>query len=79
MEKLTAKEKAKELFNKYFYIIDNSHPLTDISISAKQCAIIAVDEIYKLDLKVGQYLDEENDKDNYYSYWEDVKHEIRRL
>jgi hypothetical protein len=68
MEKQTAKEKAEELVDKMF----DKH-------TAKECALIAVGEIYKLDLKVGQYLDEEDDKDNYYSYWEDVKREIERL
>ena len=75
---MTEQQKAKELFDKYWNYFVTCH-LYILHDKAKQCALIAVDEIYKLDLKVGQYLDEENDQDNYYSYWEDVKHEIRRL
>jgi predicted PolB exonuclease-like 3'-5' exonuclease len=42
----------------------------------KPYALIAVDEIYKLNLKTGAYLDSDSDKINYYSYWEEVKKEI---
>ena len=76
---MTAKKKAEELVNTYFHTIDNAHPLTDIMISAKQCALIAVDEIYKLTLNIGQHLEEFEDKANYYSYWEEVKQEIEKL
>lgn len=40
---MTAKEKAEELVDKYFIIIDNSHPLEDILKTAKQCALISVE------------------------------------
>jgi hypothetical protein len=56
----TAVEKAKELIDKM----------------TKPYALIAVDEIYKLNLKTGAYLDSDSDKINYYSYWEEVKQEI---
>jgi predicted PolB exonuclease-like 3'-5' exonuclease len=56
----TAVDKAKELIDKM----------------TKQYASIAVDEIYKLNLKTGAYLDSDSDKINYYSYWEEVKQEI---
>ena len=48
---------------------------------AKQCALITVDEIYSggLHLRYGAYLDEFEDKQNYYSYWEEVKQEIEKL
>jgi hypothetical protein len=73
---MTPKEKAIELFNKYFNIIDNCHPLTDINISAKKCALIAVDEImqhaensyYNEDIIKGAKL-----------YWQEVKQEIEKL
>ena len=68
------KEKAKELFEKYFNIIDNSHPLTDINISAKQCALIAVDEI----LNTIEY-SSQADELSKVSYWEEVKNEIEKL
>jgi uncharacterized protein YoaH (UPF0181 family) len=56
----TAVDKAKELIDKM----------------TKPYALIAVDEIYKLNLKTGAYLDSDSDKINYYSYWEEVKNEI---
>ena len=71
---MTPKEKADELYVGYWY-------LTNDSRIAKQCALIAVDEIYNggLHLRYGAYLDEFEDKQNYYSYWEDVKKEINQL
>jgi hypothetical protein len=68
---MTPKEKAEELVNTYFHIIDNAHPLTDIMISAKQCALIAVDEIIKLPIAIGI--------DDLITYWEEVKQEIEQL
>jgi hypothetical protein len=70
---MTAKEKAKELFEKYFNIIDNSHPLTDINISAKQCALIAVE--FSREFITGS-LDESFDKTMYLF---EVKQEIEKL
>jgi hypothetical protein len=72
---MTPKEKAEELFEKYFNIIDNSHPLTDINISAKQCAFIAVDEIIE---EVAESADDEV-KFMRIIYWERVKREIEKL
>jgi hypothetical protein len=71
------KEKAKELFNKYCYAIrteeTDSGYFTNV-IYAKQCAIIAVDEILKLEqarLIVGNH--------NYYDYYIEVKKELEKL
>ena len=64
---MNSKDKAKELFEKYFNIIDNSHPLTDINISAKQCALIAVDEILEHCYEVMK------------PFWQEVKQEIELL
>jgi len=61
---MKAKEKAEELVDKYFIVIDNSHPLEDILKTAKQCALIAVDEL----------IEEIRSK-----YWYDVKYEIQKL
>ena len=60
---MTPKEKAKELINMYYQkVADSSYP-EDL---AKQCALIAVDEIIKISM------------DNLYSerYWQQVKQEI---
>jgi hypothetical protein len=75
MAQQTAVEKAKELVNKYlkasFGAIEEYIPVP-LSF-AKQCALIAVDEILKL---------VSNDLDLYYKdciYWEEVKTEIEKL
>jgi hypothetical protein len=64
---MTPKEKAEELFNKYCYAIrtegTGSQYWTNI-IHAKQCALIAVDELIK---ETGS------------KYWYDVKREIELL
>jgi hypothetical protein len=69
---MTAKEKAKELVDNMLYCYQGNID----EYTAKQCALVSVDEIYKLNLKVGAYVDTDSDKENYYSYWEDVKKEV---
>jgi len=70
-------DKAKELYNLYYYnILTYAEELSQeiiISLLAKQCALIAVNEIIKakkLDLGI-MSLD--------YKYWEKVKLEIEKL
>lgn len=67
-----AKEKAKELFNKYCYAIrteeTDSGYFTNI-IYAKNCALIAVEEI----LNNGFDFTDESE------YWQEVKTEIEKL
>ena len=66
---MTAKEKARELIQKY---IDNAYQEDKEGLYtpiAKQCAIIAVDEI--LDFDEMHFLDRE--------YWQEVKHEIGKI
>jgi hypothetical protein len=75
---MTPKEKAKELVDKYLrtYPIYNN-PTVVISYThneAKQCALIAVDEILEMDLPIL-----EEDADEFYDYWEQVKKEINKL
>lgn len=69
------KEKAKQLFDKFMKPIDGWHKYPMCFDTAKQCAIIAVDEIIK-------------ETDTYYDtliaserklYWEQVKKEIENL
>ena len=63
---MTPKEKAEDLYGKM---------RIDLApILAKQCALIAVDEILEMDLPI---LEEE--ADTFYDYWEKVKHEIQKL
>lgn len=64
---MTAKEKAKELYWKYYQnISDTSFP----EETAKQCALIAVDEIL-------DNLEDNTGKD--IKYWQKVKQEIEKL
>jgi hypothetical protein len=69
------KEKAKELFDQYHNLIqdiggDLGHEIL-VSILAKSCALIAVDEILEINSV---------DKDfNLSHYWLDVKEEINNL
>jgi len=63
---MKAKEKAKELVLKYLRINNNTQEWFNIHI-AKQCALIAVDEIIKI-------LSDSQDW-----YWDEVKQEIEKL
>jgi hypothetical protein len=71
---MTAQEKAKELFDNYYIICQEYTEEIQCSIQAKQCALIAVDELLKecwdhreIDLQAG------------YDYWQEVKKEIEKL
>jgi hypothetical protein len=79
---MTVKEKAKELFDKFY----QEAPLDEIKfysndVMAKSCALIAVDEILKNNLEylrdVGLHNDVALNID--LSFWEEVKHEINKL
>ena len=77
---MTPKEKAEKLFNK-FIIIDDLSDSTGNSLyfnaHAKQCALIAVDEIIKLENNNGYYFDGTNVTS--ISFWQEVKQEIENL
>jgi hypothetical protein len=73
---MTPKEKAKELFDKYCFAIrteeTDSGYFTNV-IYAKQCTIIAVDEmVHFLEYVLGV------DKSDF-KYWKEVKTEIEKL
>ena len=74
---MTAKEKAKELFMDMKYHIPYVHDPTEPSEDkiAKQCALIAVDEILDDDM----YGMEEEHFEKRINYWEEVKKEIEKL
>ena len=67
---MTPKEKAINLVNKLFYAKDEKGIHSYNGYRARQCALIAVDEI----LNAGKDVDEFCD-----SYWQDVKKEIELL
>jgi hypothetical protein len=70
------KEKAKELLEKFMEYVDhNSYTYLNSTQNAKQCSIIAIDEIIKNNaefLDGLRYHEELN-------YWEEVKQEIEKL
>jgi hypothetical protein len=70
---MTPKEKAEQLFNKYYKIQDSVYKFTTSHDMAKQCALICVDEIIKAlrkglpEIGVGK------------GYWYNVREEINKL
>lgn len=81
---MTPQEKAKELVDKYL-TMENTLNIIDLPYleMSKQCALIAVKEIYELNLIPGQYPDvitfDYKNKTSYFSYWEEVMEEIQKL
>lgn len=67
---MTEKEKAEELVLKYLRIDNNTIEWFNTYI-AKQCALIAVDEILNAINPFGQFLGKD--------YWQEVKKEIEQL
>ena len=78
---MTPKEKANELYDKFFdtTVAD----ITKAHRKAKQCAIIAVDEIIKsrpiLPSKSTYYETVKDMYDDAKDYWQEVKQEIEKL
>jgi hypothetical protein len=77
---MTPKEKAEELFYKFkneFNWIEKDYDV-DLYRDAKQCALIAVDEIVRLDIFNcnWEWSDEDGDTRE---YWQEVKQEIEKL
>jgi hypothetical protein len=65
------KAKAKELIDKFYKQIEHQDLYWDIDAQAKQCALIAVDEIWNA-------LESERVFE-VYDYWQQVKQEINDL
>jgi hypothetical protein len=81
-------EKAIELVNKFKYntrAYSEDKQWEDTAYNAKQCALIAVDEIFDLGLLSGDYRNDQSTMDDfstvtwYINYWQEVKHEITQL
>jgi hypothetical protein len=70
---MTPKEKAEELVDKFNY--ESKHYLM---LDAKQCALIAVDEIIKECCKSSEKKDAKY-QDERINYWQQVKHEIENI
>jgi hypothetical protein len=75
---MTPKEKAKELYNKFFtsvpFLSKGCHPMDDYN-AAKQCALIAVDEI----IASNPIAFDEDDNCIAKQWWQEVKKEIEKL
>ena len=69
---MTPKQKAKGLYNEIYNTSSHQHHIESRKDNAKQCALIAVDEI--MNVIIGCY-DYELEK----IYWQDVKNEIETL
>jgi predicted PolB exonuclease-like 3'-5' exonuclease len=72
----TIKEEAIELIEIFRLNVLDYEGSSINTHEAKQCVLVLANEIYKLNLKTGAYLDTDPDKKNYYSYWEELKQEI---
>ena len=71
---LDAKEKAEELFDKFFLIKDDVYNECRMHENeAKKCALIAVDEI--ISIKILWFQKDTKDLD----FWQEVKKEIEKL
>jgi hypothetical protein len=72
---MTPKDKAEELvnkFHKFTYTAVHAHKTSGEYADAKQCALIAVDEILNfINTDAFSYTNEE--------YWKEVKQEIEKL
>ena len=68
---MTPKEKAEELVYRFMQPIDGLHKYPMCFDTAKQCALIAVDEI----IKIGSVIVDYNTRD----YWQEVKKLIEKL
>ena len=75
---MTPKEKAGELVDKFWKSCYDKHDIAKlVKADAKQCALIAVDEILKLENNNGYYFDGTNVTS--ISFWQEVKQEIEKL
>ena len=75
-------DKAKELFDKMYNVKDGLHKYPMCYDTAKQCALIAVDEILKINKLADDHLnykDYFNIQNGFKSYWQEVKNEIEKL
>lgn len=70
---MTPKEKAIELYQKFYYQLPSNLSDKIQDCVAQECALIAVDEIiYYLEITLG--VDKED-----FEYWQEVKQEIEKL
>lgn len=71
---LTPKQKAKEIFDKMYFVEDPMGKYPMCFDTAKQCALIAVDEILQ-----SHYVLLTGVKTSIYEYWQEVKEELLKI
>jgi hypothetical protein len=77
---MTPKEKAEELFDKFYLVKDERGLYRLNEFIAKQCALIAVDEIIQQWEVIDTYIADFGGKLNQsLKYWQEVKQEIQAL
>jgi hypothetical protein len=80
---MTAKEKAKEIYCKYADALNIRDLQTTANPFAKQCALIAVDEILNIEhpqIIIYTEIIKNSIRDYFQDeYWEEVKEEIEKL
>ena len=72
---MNPKAKAKELVEKY----DETLTYIESKSKAKQCALIAVDEIINSLENYGKESDELQNMENDFRYWQEVKQELLKI
>jgi len=72
---MTPKEKAQELYNKFYNTSSHPHHVESRKNNAKECALIAVDEIIASNPNLKWFVK----LDDSIKYWQDVKNEIELL
>ena len=78
----SAKQKANQLFGEFYGRLEHNfseEASPHEKFIVKHCVLIAIKEIYKLKLKPGAYLETDFFKENYYSFWDDVKKELELI
>jgi hypothetical protein len=72
---MTPKEKAEELVNKFYEIENNSDYFGVNWKIAKQCALIAVDEV----IQQLTPIEKAPNNKSAFQYWQEVKNEIEKI
>lgn len=79
---MTAEEKAMELHEKFLLLVDcgdNRYTTTIQEKNAKECAIIAVDEIINCLDDNDLYVSGETNTNEIIDYWQDVKNHLNKM
>jgi hypothetical protein len=77
---MTTKEKAVELYNRYEQLGRDFARGVSMKQFAKECALIAVDEILKEYVHAENHIEDIMGKISIYiKYWQEVKQEIEKL